>query len=312
MIDGTGARQDVKPPVIDVILATNRRSPYLPEALASIEAQTSVDCNLVIVDDGSNDPAYVRSCASNIARAVVVRQAASGLSAARNRGLRECSADFVAFLDDDDAWHPTKAAKQVAALARDPNAVMCGCWGWYVDASGKPTGSWAPVEFRPATDYLSGEALLPRIVTLLFTRAVCSAVGGFDESVRHVEDLEFTLRAMLHGGCTAVREKLVYYRQHDSNVSRGGVVPARDERARMTVQLIASCESQGHRHPSELLRLRLRQTRDSGCLESLQQLRWAIRHSSGRVVATEAKWLLRHAHWLPSAAPALLAHLRNR
>lgn len=299
-------------PKLDVIIPTNRASAYLPEALASIEAQVGVDCNIVVVDDGSPDAAYIRQCAAKVARCAVIRQAPAGVSSARNRGLRESAADYVAFLDDDDAWHPTKAAKQIAALAADRRAVACACWGWYTDASGKRLGSWPPVEVRSSDEYLSGYAPLPRIVTLVFTRAVCEMVGGFDESFRQAEDLEFTLRTLLHGECAVVQERLVCYRQHDANTSRVGIIQGRDDGARMVRKLVALCDSSGNSHRSSLLRRQLEQRQGAACLESLRRLRTAIRSGSIGEASFETSWLLRHTHWLPSAVPQVVNHLRNR
>jgi glycosyltransferase involved in cell wall biosynthesis len=298
-------------PRLDVIVATNRRSEFLPEALASVEAQAGVDCNLVIVDDGAPDPSYIRSCAANVAGAVVIRQESAGPSAARNRGLLECDSPFVAFLDDDDFWEPAKSIKQINALQEARDAVACGCSGWYVDGSGQHLGSWSPAERRPSRDYLSGAVALPRIVTLIFTRDVCEAVGGFDESFRLGEDLEFTWRVLLRGEFTAVEEKLVHYRQHPGNHSRDGAVRSRDEVARLLVKLIDLCESAGDTETALLFQRQLTRQQSRACVESLRRLKASLGERSTSEAAREGAWLLRHMPWLLHATPAILETLRR-
>ena len=290
---------------LDVIIATNRRSPFLEEALASVAAQREVDCNVVVVDDGSPCPDYLRRCASNSPRTMVVRQAHAGLAAARNRGLREGNGAFVAFLDDDDAWHPLKAQKQLEALAREPAAVGCFCWGSYVDSEGKVLGSWSPATACPSSDFITGAMPLPRIVTLVVRRDACEGAGGFDETYEFVEDMEFMFRLLLHGEFVAVADKLVYYRQHAMNISHGVATEARNASDRMILDLIARCDERGDSKAAALFRERHPKVRAEFCMSSLRRMGHAVRHRSRSELADEARWFARHLSWLPGALPKM-------
>ena len=218
----------------------------------------------------------------------------------------------MAFLDDDDMWHPMKATKQIAALGSQESAVACACWGWYIDADGNLKGSWSPVGDHPSAEYIAGIAPLPRIVTLVFRRAVCEEVRGFDEACSRVEDLEFTFRVLLRGECAAVPEKLVYYRQHDANISHGVTIEARDASLRMLVNLIRLCEERGDLREAALFRMNLVRWRRESCLRSLRGARAAVRKRSRSGFAAEARWLAKHSTWLPGAMPGVWAHLRAR
>lgn len=92
------------------------------ETIASVTAQTMVDWELVVVDDGSTDggPALVRALSD--ARIRVVSQANAGVSAARNRGIELAHADLVTFLDADDLWLPEFLATVLALQADFPEA----------------------------------------------------------------------------------------------------------------------------------------------------------------------------------------------
>ncbi len=90
---------------ISVILATFQSYKTLPRAIDSILNQTIRDIEFIIVDDGSNDhtPDLLRDYASKDKRIKVVTQTNQGLAAARNNGVAEASAKYIAFIDSDDA-----------------------------------------------------------------------------------------------------------------------------------------------------------------------------------------------------------------
>jgi glycosyltransferase involved in cell wall biosynthesis len=88
------------------------------------------------VNDGSpDDTAAVLRPLVEAGKIKYIEQANAGQSAARNRGAAEARGEFLALLDDDDAWLPDKLAWQVKALREHPSAVMA--WG---DAENMRTG----------------------------------------------------------------------------------------------------------------------------------------------------------------------------
>jgi glycosyltransferase involved in cell wall biosynthesis len=95
-------------PTIAIVLATRDRAALLPAALESVHAQLYDKWQLVIVDDGSTDetPALLRAAASTDPRITVEHTEGVGAAAARNAGLARTDAEWVTFLDDDNALHP--------------------------------------------------------------------------------------------------------------------------------------------------------------------------------------------------------------
>lgn len=91
--------------LVSVVMPTYNRADTIKRAIASVQAQTLEDWELIVVDDGSVD------CTSDLIsgldpRLKIVRQTNQGVAAARNRALAESRGDFIAFLDSDDEWLP--------------------------------------------------------------------------------------------------------------------------------------------------------------------------------------------------------------
>ena len=105
--------------LISVIIPVFNRPDLLRGALESVFAQTWPDLEVVVVDDGSTEPAegVVREFAARRTRAIrCVRQNNAGCAAARNTGFRASRGDAVSFLDSDDAWEPEALASLAATL----------------------------------------------------------------------------------------------------------------------------------------------------------------------------------------------------
>ena len=106
--------------MVSVIVPTFNRRSFLQTAVSSVLSQTFRDFELLIVDDGSSDGTEEAFHSSGDARLRYLSQGRRGVSAARNRGIREARFDWISFLDSDDAWQPTKLARQIEVLEDCP------------------------------------------------------------------------------------------------------------------------------------------------------------------------------------------------
>ena len=114
-------------PLISVIIPTYRRAHIVGSAIDCALAQTHRAIEVLIVDDGSPDDteAVVRRYAHRDPRVRYIGHAANkGLPAARNTGIHAARGAYVAFLDDDDRWHPRKLERQLHMM-QSADAVLC-------------------------------------------------------------------------------------------------------------------------------------------------------------------------------------------
>ncbi len=199
---------------------------YLPDALASVRAQTFADFEICIVDDGSTDEHTLRVLGDVGAGVTVVRTENRGLSAARNRGVASTSGEFVCAVDADDVLMPTLVEKSVARLDDDPSLAFVSHW---LEAFGDQSWTWTPERCDLATlldtNTVNGAALV--------RRTVVEAAGGWDESLRHgLEDWDFWITLVERGFRGAIIPEVLFrYRQRPESMSR--VHFARDGHARL-------------------------------------------------------------------------------
>ena len=211
-------------PLVSIVLATNRNSPFLDATLKSVSGQTWQRWELIIVDDGGPNPSALDEIAKTLPNCRVVHRPPGGLAMARNAGIAASQGELLVFLDDDDVWHPDRLRRQVAELSRDPDAVACYSSGRYIDAAGAEIpGAW-PQTGVTREQLLSGAMGLPRIVTMMVRREPCIAVGCFNPAIYLKEDDEFILRLLRYGRFTCSPDVLVDYRRHDNNESSAPLV----------------------------------------------------------------------------------------
>lgn len=103
-------------PTVTVVIPSKDRPELVRRAMLTALEQEHVDLEVIVVDDGSRVPVVA---ASQDERLQIIRHdQAQGVAAARNRGLRDARGRYVAFLDDDDLWAPSKLAAQLAEMER--------------------------------------------------------------------------------------------------------------------------------------------------------------------------------------------------
>ena len=178
---------------VSVIIPTYNRKNLLKRALHSANSQTFVPQEIIVVDDGSSDGTkdWV------LERFPCVRyisQDNSGVSSARNRGIREAKGSWIAFLDSDDEWMPDKLEKQEIAINDSKEAWLCHTneiWirnGIRVNQMKKHQKYGGDV-FENCLDICR---ISPS--SALIKKEVFEMVGLFDESLNVCEDYDLWLR----------------------------------------------------------------------------------------------------------------------
>lgn len=198
------------PPVVSVIIPAYNAAWCVARAVDSVLTQTFRDLELIVVNDGSTDgTATVLAAYGDSLR--LVSKVNGGLSSARNAGIHAAQGRYVAFLDADDSWLPNKLERQLALMEAQPELVFCSTSAQLRSPEGESLGEWAcgtsplpTLEAIFATNAFvagSGSAVLAR-------REVFANVGGFDESLRSLEDIDMWMRLAAAGPYACVPESL--------------------------------------------------------------------------------------------------------
>jgi glycosyltransferase involved in cell wall biosynthesis len=152
----------------------------------SVLRQTHPHVHVFVVDDGSTDGTGAMLATISHSRLTVVRQAAAGVSAARNAGARLGSGAWLAFLDADDEANPDWLASMVE---RGHGAGVVGCKGRMVVPTDTDEPSViAPVAGPPRSPFLAG--------LFIVRRELFDAVGGYDETMRRSENTDLGFRVL--------------------------------------------------------------------------------------------------------------------
>jgi glycosyltransferase involved in cell wall biosynthesis len=260
---------------IAVIIPTFNQARFLAEAIMSVLAQTRPANEIIVVDDGSTDgPANV---VSQFPKVQLIRQDNRGPSAARNTGLRCCSASHIVFLDADDRLLPTALEAGLRCIAQRPD---CGfVYGALrtISENGHPIESnfFIPVTGDPHLAFIR-QNLIAMPAAALYRRDCLLAVKGWDETMRRCEDHDIYLRMAQRYPIVSHPDLVAEYRQHGENTSQNHV-----EQLKAALRLL-------DRHEARI-------TVDAPVREALQRGRANKRklYVSRMLESTRASWQIR-------------------
>jgi glycosyltransferase involved in cell wall biosynthesis len=201
---------------VSVVVPCYNLGPYLAEAVDSVLAQSFTDVEILVVDDGSTEPA-TRELLDGFdrPRTRVLRIENRGLPGAKNVGLRNTTGELLCMLDADDVLEPDMLRRSVMALDADPSIAFASHW---LRTFGEEQWEWTPTscEFPALLDMntVNGSALM--------RRTAIEAVGGFDETfLDGCEDWDLWI-TMVERGLRGViiPEFLFRYRRRTGSMSQ--------------------------------------------------------------------------------------------
>ncbi len=215
-------------PLVTVVVPAFNAERTIGETLSSVRAQTYRNLEIIVVDDGSSDAtaSIVEANASEDERVRLIRQDNSGVAAARNCGIRAAQGGFVAPVDADDLWRPTKIEKQMAEIfAGGPRCGLVYTWQARIDATGRI------LDQRPGPAY-EGD-VTPRLLygnflgsgsLALIRKEALDEVGGYDSALlaqqaQGCEDWKLYLEIASRYRFGVVKEHLTGYRQGPGRMS---------------------------------------------------------------------------------------------
>lgn len=193
----------LEPGLASIIVPVRDRARLVLRALDSAAAQSYRPLELVVVDDGSTDDtvdaveSWARERPRRDLRTRVIRQAAAGACAARNRGLDECRGEFVQFLDSDDLLDERRLSLVVPLLAAGDDYVYTGFRNG-CGTCGRTLSTWIPRPSprRPFEMLCRGE-MWGNTLSLTARRGFLLSVGPWDVSLPVYQDYDYLIRLTL-------------------------------------------------------------------------------------------------------------------
>ncbi len=193
-------------PLIDVVIIVYNGEKFIKEAVASAQNQTWQNLNIIIANDGSTDSTsqIIRSLSEADARIKPIELPHSGISATLNAAVRRATADYIAFLDADDLWHPQKLEKQMESLDKS-GADISFCM--LEEFESFDEGALKTSKARPGP--LKGFLKL----TFLGKRSLFETFGLFNETIPVGDFIEWFSRIRRAGKEIATLDEVLAYRR---------------------------------------------------------------------------------------------------
>ena len=205
---------------ISVVIPTFNRLIYLERAIKSVLNQTISVNEIIIVDDGSDDGTS-EFIHSNYPNLKYIFQSNSGVSAARNTGIKAASSNWIAFLDSDDAWVTNKIQKQITELELNPEINLCHSNEIWI-RNGKEIK-------QKNTHKKFGGFIFDKCLdkcrispsTVICRKSLLIKLNGFDEDLAICEDYDLWLRITSDNPVIYIEKPLIIkYGGHQDQLSR--------------------------------------------------------------------------------------------
>ena len=211
-------------PLVSIVVPTFNRAASIESVIGTVSGQSIRDWELIIVDDNAPDSAARTQTKQAITPFLsdrvryVEMEANKGACAARNRGVMEARADFIAFLDDDDRWQEDKLRCQLMRFEQDQELALLIC---HI----KQFGYGATQEFTyPVKDdffsFFLNAGMGVCCSAIMVRKTQFEAVEGFDEQLQSFQDLDLMLRMSRIGKADVVPTTLLYYHLAIDGITR--------------------------------------------------------------------------------------------
>jgi glycosyltransferase involved in cell wall biosynthesis len=212
-------------PLISVIIATYNRSGFLRETVESVLAQNFHNFEVIVVDDGSTDDtrAVMEAYGSRVRYFFRENR---GPSAARNFGVAQARAPWIAFQDSDDLSLPDHLSALYDYVRQRPDCGMVFANGGYIDTKQERRATIIPADVsrRLAANGVTLPDLfdksMVRLQASLIARSRYDAVGGHDESLCIAMDLDLSFRLFMTAPVAYLDRVVFLYRRHAGNIGR--------------------------------------------------------------------------------------------
>ena len=214
-------------PLISILMTSYNYAHFIGEAIESVVAQTYTKWELIIVDDASTDESrnVIGRYQDKRIRPLFLSKNVGG-SAAYNKALALAQGEFIASLDSDDLFEPSKLERQLAVFAERPEIDICGTFIREIGGDGlnahedAPGMQWfnVPLDLNDPTAWVWQNRLCHSSVVI--RKAIHDRIGKWDERLRYALDWDFWIKALASGArFHVIPEPLTIYRIHGKNLT---------------------------------------------------------------------------------------------
>ena len=210
--------------MFSVIIPYYKKRNYIERCIDAVLAQTYQDCEIILVDDGSQDGVAQLIDEKYSEKVQLIQQENQGVSAARNKGIAAATHDYIAFLDADDYWSPFYLEKLTQIINQEKDIKIIGA---------HYTRNKSEVELKNnSLDYFKFENYFKNAVRNTFFLTSATIVTrnfflenfGFNSNLKRGEDIDVWLRAVASGGnAFYIKNSLVYYSDEDSEQATSSI-----------------------------------------------------------------------------------------
>jgi glycosyltransferase involved in cell wall biosynthesis len=189
-------------PLVSVIMPVYNGADYIGRAIESVLTQDYRNFELIVIDDGSTDATGQVVQSSNDERIRYFRQDNSGVSSARNSGIRRAAGRYIMPLDADDMMAPAFITKHLREFEEYPDADLVYCDVLLIDENGNPLNVMKKPEYKDRRHLIrdlfrAGHPIVP--FRLGIRRSVFEKIGFYDESLLVGEDYDMMRRFVKAG-----------------------------------------------------------------------------------------------------------------
>ncbi len=208
-------------PEVSVVIPTYNSAQFLGEALQSIFSQTFDDYEIIVVNDGSTDDTE-SVVKLYINRIKYIYQENGGPAKARNRGIKESSSKYIAFLDADDIWLPSKLEKQVLMFRQRPELAMIFTAVLILRADGVSPSKYDKRKLLMKGNIARNIFLHSGVATptVMVQKEIFDKIGLFEEDLRIGEDDNMWIRIAANHQIELIDEPLVKCRFHPDSLTK--------------------------------------------------------------------------------------------
>ncbi|MEW6544056.1 MAG: glycosyltransferase family A protein [Nitrospirota bacterium] len=203
------------PVSVSVVIPLYNAAEVVAETIHSVLAQTWTDREILVIDDGSTDGSadVVRTFGDQVR---YYRFENAGVAKSRNRGIALSRGKYIALLDHDDLWDPTKLEKQVKVLEARPEVGLVYTGIVHLERDGRPRSKF-PTGPSSRFYQLFVKGFGPTPSAAMLRRSLIDLAGGFDERFGSagLDDHEFWPRIAQHCEIVLIDEPLTYHRHRE-------------------------------------------------------------------------------------------------